>query len=124
MIKSTEQPPITRTCRALRDELLPFYYRSKINIQLEALGIPWVVLRPTPDYRLLVAWLWAIGKDNRRNVRGVCRRFITRGPYASTHMEVLKERLLEAMGEQWQIEAELVEVKVEHSTVQYMVKFL
>ncbi|KAK4610494.1 hypothetical protein CLAFUW4_14199 [Fulvia fulva] len=56
------QPPITKVSRALREELLPYYYQTKICI--------WWDMCSILNKRHLLGWLKAIGEDNRRNLGG------------------------------------------------------
>ncbi|KAK4612111.1 hypothetical protein CLAFUW4_13357 [Fulvia fulva] len=50
------QPAITRTCQVLRAELLPYYYRSKISVQVIAGSLEVVSVGK---------WLRSIGDKNR-----------------------------------------------------------
>ncbi|KAK4611728.1 hypothetical protein CLAFUW4_13312 [Fulvia fulva] len=60
--KSTyHQPPITRTCRLLREELLPYFYSTKVLITCGA------------DDEELGLWLRTIGPENRRAIVGIKR---------------------------------------------------
>ena len=55
------QPPITRTCRCLREELMPYYYGSKVSVDFMLGG----------DIGKVGKWLRITGPDNRRMVRGM-----------------------------------------------------
>lgn len=77
------QPPTTCTCRALRAELLPFYYRTKCRISVRANSdMPAYADRPAWNrlgrklqrgviLHAAGAWLGAIGSVNRGHVRGI-----------------------------------------------------
>lgn len=54
-------PAITRTCNALRQELLPYYYRSKVDLDV----------RPGEAFQIAGKWLNAIGAESRRMIRGL-----------------------------------------------------
>lgn len=51
-----EQPAITRTCSILRAELLPYYYKTSVSIDIEELG---------SQSSTVGKWLRAIGPENR-----------------------------------------------------------
>ena len=57
------QPPITRTCRLLRAELLPLFYKTHVRARIHR-GIG-------RGFESKVAWLKAIGPENRKLVAGV-----------------------------------------------------
>lgn len=58
------QPAITRTCRILRQELLPYYYKTRVQMTIYA-GL---VSDPESDVE---RWLQAIGHENRLSLRGL-----------------------------------------------------
>lgn len=65
MCAAVKQPAITRVCKVLREELLPYYYRTQIDLTADG-GIE--------DWRLVESWTWTIDKVNRASVGGViCR---------------------------------------------------
>ncbi|KAK4631981.1 hypothetical protein CLAFUW4_03368 [Fulvia fulva] len=57
------QPPITRACAALRHELLPYYYKSRVDVAI-CRSTRWLVKNTG-------RWLRAIGPANRNLVRGI-----------------------------------------------------
>ena len=60
------QPAITRTCNALRSELLPLYYRHRVELRLPSFVFPGDL---DEDLRPVGKWLRAIGPTNRLNLR-------------------------------------------------------
>ncbi|RMX85912.1 hypothetical protein D0869_03483 [Hortaea werneckii] len=62
-----QQPAITRVCGALRQELLPYYYRTCVEFQI------WSDFASPMGHRLdpRLDWLVTIGRSNRKNIRGV-----------------------------------------------------
>ncbi|KAK4611714.1 hypothetical protein CLAFUW4_13355 [Fulvia fulva] len=65
------QPPITRVCTALRHELLSYYYNTKVRTS-HGQGLR---LRNrtfwASDANSIYKWLHAIGRENRKDVRGL-----------------------------------------------------
>ncbi|KAK4621254.1 hypothetical protein CLAFUW4_06980 [Fulvia fulva] len=63
-VQIPQKPAITRTCKALRHELLPLYYEQKIDLDLrESRFWLWGSLTRR--------WLQAIGATNRKAIRGM-----------------------------------------------------
>ena len=60
--ENLKQPPNTRVCRVMREELLPYYYKTKTSISWQA------QYQAGGETTELCAWLKAIGETNRQNV--------------------------------------------------------
>ncbi|KAI6910414.1 hypothetical protein KC318_g1259 [Hortaea werneckii] len=62
-----QQPAITRICRAMRQELLPYYYQTCVQFQI------WSDFASPEGHRLdpRLEWLVTIGRCNRKHIRGV-----------------------------------------------------
>ncbi|GAB1743694.1 hypothetical protein NU219Hw_g618t1 [Hortaea werneckii] len=70
----TLQPPIARTCRALRSECLPLFYKL----------VNFFILDEYADVEGIVKWLRSLGKRNRGRFRRLylaCRREDPGSPY-------------------------------------------
>ncbi|KAK4631876.1 hypothetical protein CLAFUW4_03886 [Fulvia fulva] len=59
---TSQQPPITRVCRVLREELLSQYYRTKVRLSL---------VYYDAEASTMGKWLRSIGPENRRLVNRV-----------------------------------------------------
>lgn len=62
-----QQPAITRVCGTLRQELLPYYYRTCVQFEI------WSDFASPTGHRLdpRLDWLVVIGRSNRKQVRGI-----------------------------------------------------
>ncbi|KAI6870175.1 hypothetical protein KC338_g2741 [Hortaea werneckii] len=62
-----QQPAITRVCGSLRQELLPYYYRTCIQFEI------WPDFASSTGQRLdpRLDWLVTIGRSNRKHIRGI-----------------------------------------------------
>ncbi|KXS93888.1 hypothetical protein AC578_1697 [Pseudocercospora eumusae] len=60
--KRLAQPAITKVCRALRQELLPYHYEAHVPLAICGCLIDW-----TPDR--VKPWLLAIGRESRQKLR-------------------------------------------------------
>ena len=60
------QPLITKTCLALRAELLLYYYSTRVHISIgSSLGPSLLCSTSQPTIKAIGRWLQAIGADNR-----------------------------------------------------------
>ncbi|GAB1731420.1 hypothetical protein NU195Hw_g1130t1 [Hortaea werneckii] len=76
----TLQPSITRTCRALRSECLPLFYKL----------VNFIILDEYADVEGIVKWLRSLGKRNRQRFRRLylaCRREDPGSPYLGNEDE-------------------------------------
>lgn len=87
------QPPLTRTCRVLRNELLPQFYKTRVKIICVAREVQ------------MGFWLRTIGLELRKVIRGVFV-FSTIGD----SLQELKERAMD----NWGVELELEQVEERH----------
>lgn len=62
-----QQPAITRVCSAMRQELLPYYYQTRVGFQI------WSDFASREGHQLdpRLEWLVTIGRCNRKHIRGV-----------------------------------------------------
>ncbi|UJO23814.1 uncharacterized protein CLAFUR5_12682 [Fulvia fulva] len=105
------QPAITRTCRALREELLPYFYQQRV-IMNEAPFASW------EHVHRLGQFLRAIGRDNRRHVTGG-QVFSYDDTAGGT------EKLEDMIRRKWKVQCEVV-VLAEHDAglIKYGLHFL
>ncbi|KAK3661627.1 hypothetical protein LTR56_000115 [Elasticomyces elasticus] len=81
--KRTRQPAITRTCQALRAELLPIFYKQYVSCIFA-----W---EHHINWKGRATWLHAIGAANRRSLSDV--RLITRSDMVDEELFELKRKL-------------------------------
>ena len=97
-----QQPNITRVCAALRHEILPYYYHTKIE------------LRTDPYEANIGRWLRGVGEKNRKDIRELWM-VMWNGD------EVLEEKLAK---NRWQVEFEVAEVVLHGSMRYHRIKFV
>ena len=101
--KIMNQPPITRTCSALRHELLAYYYKNKVQASM---------FMDDRLYLVFPAWLEAMGRETRRHIKSIELIFVDGGSVEKVR-ELVKE---------WDIQDE-VEVTPFGDGHQFDVKF-
>lgn len=83
-----QQPAITQVSRVLREELLPYYYATKVTISVSL------------DHYATDKWLSAIGERNRRHVTGLT--------IVGPKWQIIDEEIMDIA---WGIRAEIVQTK-------------
>ncbi|KAK4611869.1 hypothetical protein CLAFUW4_12863 [Fulvia fulva] len=97
------QPPITRTCRVLREELLPYFFSTRT-----------VIWFPTYSVVKLGNWLRALDPEMRRAISGICTEALPRS------VQLLEYQLEEA----WRVSLSLVLLEeAEGPWRKYVVRF-
>lgn len=96
------QPPITRTCRILREELLPYFYATKIHIAMGA------------DYDL-GSWLRALDRETRCFIDGI----------TTTYHASKKGKQRALLADWWRVDLMLKEVRrVGDDSALYAIRFV
>ncbi|KXS94277.1 hypothetical protein AC579_7283 [Pseudocercospora musae] len=88
--KRLAQPAITKVCRVLRQELLPYHYEANVSLAIFGCLIDWFPDRVNP-------WLSAIGRESRQKLRLAYLMCYgdSDGPSDDTEFDTLEEEVRE-----------------------------